>query len=178
MQSLEQAIGRELRWRPRSAFSRTYDLVDPGTEGGGPFATLAWRPGLLLAGPAAARSGDGDWDFRRLGLVRGRILVTAAGGGSTVGTLSRYWRRAVLRLEGGGEYTWRREALWSRARRFEDANGVPVVRLRPALWPPAGSARVEVEASAAPATERALLACLGWYLTVLERGRHAAGAGA
>lgn len=178
MQSLEQAVGRELRWRPRSAFSRTYDLVDPGAEAGAPFATLAWRPGLLLAGPATVRSGDGEWDFRRLGLVRGRILVTAAGGGSTVGTLSRYWRRAVLRLDGGREFTWRREALWSRTRRFEDANGVPVVRLRPTLWPPAGAAGVEIEASAAPAAERALLACLGWYLTVLERGRHAAGAGA
>jgi hypothetical protein len=177
MQSLEQAIGRELRWEPRSAFSRTYDLVDPRTEGGEPFATLVWRPGLLLGGPAEARSGDGAWRFRRRGLVRGTVLVTAEGGETPLATLRIYWRRAVLRLEGGRVFTWRRESFWRSAWRFEDANGTPVVRIRRALWPPAGAARVEIEASAAPASERALLACLGWYLTVLDRSRSAARAG-
>lgn len=178
MQSLREAIGRELRWQPRGAFSHTYDLVDPRTEGGEPYATLSWRPGLLMGGPAEAASGDGYWSFRRLGLVRGRVLVTAEGSGQPLATVRRHWRRAVLRYEDGREFTWRPESLWSRVRRFEDANGTPVVRLRGALWPPAGSATVEIEASAAGEADRALLACLGWYLSLLERRRHAAGAGA
>lgn len=178
MQSLEQAIGRELRWEPRSAFSRTYDLVDPRTEGGEPFATLIWRPGFLLGGPAEAHSGDGAWRFRRRGLLRGTVLVTAGDEESSVGTLRRYWRRAALRLEDGREFAWRRDFLWGLSSRFEDANGAPVVRIRRALWPPAGAGGVEIEASAAPARDRALLACLGWYLTVLDRSRNAANAGA
>jgi hypothetical protein len=178
MQSLQAAIGRDLRWAPRSAFSRTYDLVDPQTEGGEPYATLVWRPGLLLGGPAEARSGDGSWRFRRRGLVRGTIEVLAEGSETPLASLRRYWRRATLRLEGGREFTWRRESFWGLVWRFEDANGTPVVRIRRALWPPAGAARVEIEGSAGEAAERALLACLGWYLTVLDRRRHAASAGA
>lgn len=178
MQSLEQAIGRELLWKPRHAFSRTYDLVDPRTEGGEPYATLALRAGLLVGGSAEARSGDGSWRFRRRGLVHGAVLVTAGEDETPAATLRRYWRRAVLRLEGGREYVWRGESFWSLASRFEDANGTPVVRIRRALWPPVGAARVEIESSAAEAGERALLACLGWYLSVLDHRRHAAGAGA
>ncbi len=178
MQSLQSAIGRELRWQPRSAFSRTYDLVDPQSEGADAYATLVWRRGLFLSGLAEARSGDGAWRFRRRGLVRDRVLVTAGEDEAVVGTLERHWRRSVLRLESGREYVWRRESLWSRARHFEDANGTPVLRLRAALWPPAGAARVELEASAAEAAERALLACLGWYLSVLDSRRRAAAAGA
>jgi len=178
MQSLGEAIGRELRWQPRGSFSHPYDLVDPQTEGGEPYATLVWRPGLLMCGPAEASSGVGSWRFRRLGLVRGQVLVTAEGSGQPLATLRRHWRRAVLRCEDGREFTWRPESLWGRVRRFEDANGTPVVRLRRALWPPAGAARVEIETSAAGAADRALLACLGWYLSLRERGRHAAGAGA
>ena len=178
MQSLEQAVGRELRWKPRHAFSRTYDLVDPRTEGGEPYASLALRAGFLLGGSAEATSGDGSWRFRRRGIVRGAVLVTAGDGEDPVATLQRHWRRAELRLEGGREYVWRGEPFWSLASRFEDANGTSVVRIRRSLWPPAGAARVEIEASAAPARERALLACLGWYLTVLDHRRRAAGAGA
>jgi hypothetical protein len=178
MQSLQSAVGRELRWQPRSAFSHTYDLVDPRSEGVEPYATLVWRPGFFLSGPAEASSGDGNWRFHRRGVVRGRIVVTAGSDETSLGTVRRYWRRAVLRLESGREYVWRRESFWSLVRRFEDSNGTPVVRLRRALWPPAGAARVEIEASAADASERALLACLGWYMSLIDSHRRAARAGA
>ena len=178
MQSLQSAIGRRLRWQPRSAFARTYDLVDPQNEGAEPYATLAWRRGLFLGGPAEARSGDGAWRFERRGLFRGEVVVTAGNRPDQVGTLRWHWRRAVLRLESGREYTWRRESCWSRVGRFEDPNCTPVVRLRRTLWPPSGAARVEIESSGGDASERALLACLGWYLSVLESHRRAAAAGA
>ncbi len=175
MQSLQAAIGRELRWRPRSPFSSTYDLVDPANEGGDPFATLVRRPGFLLRRPADVQSGDGAWRFQRRGLARGRVLVLVEGQAEPVAELRRYWRRAVIRLEDGGtEFTWRRESLWGRSWRFEDANGVVAVRLRLGLWPPAGSARVEIESSVAGPRERALLVCLAWYLALMERSAHAA----
>jgi hypothetical protein len=177
MQSLQEAIGRELRWKPRSAFSRTYDLVDPQADGGTPFATLVWRPGLLMGGPAEARSGDGCWRFRRRGFLRGRVFVMPEEGESPLATLREHWRHGRMRFEDGREFIWRRESLWGLAWRFEDANGTPVVRIRRALWPPAGAARVEIESSAAEAGDRALLACLGWYLVVLDHIRHVAHAG-
>ena len=101
MRSLQEAIGNELRWQPRGLLSRTHDLVDPQAGDGEPYATLVWRPGFLLGGPAEARSGDGCWTFRRRGLLRGSVTVAAEGGGEPVGELREHWRRAVLRLEDG-----------------------------------------------------------------------------
>ena len=177
MRSLQEAIGNELRWQPRGLLSRTHDLVDPQAGDGEPYATLVWRPGFLLGGPAEARSGDGCWTFRRRGFLRGSVTVAAEGGGAPVGELREHWRRAVLRLEDGSEFVWRRESLWSRTWRFEDANGTPVVRMRRILRSLAGAAAVEVESSAAPTGQRALLACLGWYLVLLSRGLAAARSG-
>ena len=174
MRSLQDAIGRELLWKPRSLFSRTHDLVDPEVDGGEPFATLVWRPGLLIRGPAEAQSGDGRWIFRRRGFFRTVVLVMPPDGAVPLGTLRRYWRRAVLRFEDGRQFVWRRESLFSTVWRFEDGNGTAVLRLKTRFPFPRHTARVELESSSAPAADRALLACLGWYLLLLARRRSAA----
>jgi hypothetical protein len=173
MRSLREAIGRELIWKPRSLLSRTHDLVDPEAGDAEPYATLVWRPGLLMRGPAEAQSGDGRWFFRRRGLFRMLVLVTAQEGSAPVATLRRHWRRGVLRFEDGREFVWRRQAFWSPSWRFDDANGTAVVRFQWRFSLPRSTARVEFESSAAPPADRALLACLGWYLVLMARRRAA-----
>ena len=177
MRSLQDAVGRELLWKPRSLLSRTHDLVDPEATEGEPYATLVWRPGFLLRGPAEAQAGDGRWFFRQRGFLRMNVLVTAPDGAAPLATLRRHWRRAVLRFEDGREFVWRRESFLSTVWRFEDANGTAVLRLRTGFPFPRSRARVEIEASSAPAADRALLACLGWYLVLMARRRSAARAG-
>ena len=174
MRSLQEAIGRELLWKPRSLLSRTHDLVDPEAGDGEPYATLVWRPGFLLRGLAEAQSGDGGWLFRQQGFFRMVVLVTARGEAAPLATLRRHWRRAVLRFEDGREFVWRRESFFSLTWRFEDANGTAVVRLHWRFSLPRSTTRVEFGSSAAPAADRALLACLGWYLVLAARRRAAA----
>jgi len=177
MRSLQEAIGRELRWKPRSLLSRFHDLVDPQSDDGEPYATLHWRPGLMMRGPAEAESGDGRWRFRPRGLWRGQVLVLAPDDDASVATLRRFWRRSVLRFEDGREFVWRRQSWWSCSWRFEDGNGTAVVRLRGSFPIPRATARVEIDSSAAPVETRALLTCLGWYLIILARRRAAAHGG-
>jgi hypothetical protein len=178
MRSLEETIGRELTWKPRSLLSRTHDLVDPQTSGAGPYATLVWRAGFLMQAPAEAQSGDGSWCFMHLGFFRRNVRVLAADGTTPVATLKRYWRRGVLRFEDGREFVWRRQAFWSPTWRFEDTNGTAVVRFHWRFSLPRSTTRVEFESSATAAADRALLACLGWYLVLTSRRRAAAhGAG-
>jgi len=171
VRSLQDAVGRELLWKPRSLLSRTHDLVDPETRDGEPFATLVWRPGFLMRAPAEAQTGDGGWFFQQRGLLGMTVLVTPQDGAAPVATLQRYWRRAVLRFEDGREFVWRRESILTRTCRFEDGNGTTVLRLRTRIPFPRSTARVEIESSSAPAADRALLACLGWYLVLLARRR-------
>jgi hypothetical protein len=177
MRSLQEAVGRELEWKPRSLLSRIHDLVDPETTGGEPYATLQWRPGFMLQGPAEVESGDGRWIFRSRGFFRESVLVLAEDGITQLAAFRRCWRRGVLRLEDGREFTWRRESFLSSAWRFEDGNGTPVVRFRSRFSFPRSLTRVEIEATAAPAADRALLSCLGWYLLALSRRRAATHAG-
>jgi hypothetical protein len=178
MRSLQEAIGRELIWKPRSLLSRTHDLVEAGEGAAGPYATLLWRAGLLMHAPAEAQSGDGHWYFVPQGFFRQNVRVLAADGKTPVATLKRSWRRGVLRLEDGRGFVWRRQAFWSPSWRFEDTNGTAVVRFQWRFSLPRSTTRVEFESSAAPPIDRALLACLGWYLVLMSRRRHAAyGAG-
>jgi hypothetical protein len=177
VRSLQEAVGRELLWKPRSLLSRTHDLVDPEAGEGEPYATLLWRPGFLLRGPAEAQSGDGRWLFQPRGFFRERVIVLAQEGTAPLATLRRYWRRAALRFEDGREFVWRRDSFWRRAWRFEDGGGAVVVRLRARFPWLRSTARVEIETSSAPAADRALLACLGWYLVLLARRRAAAHGG-
>jgi hypothetical protein len=172
VKSMQDAVGRELLWRPRSLLSRTHDLVDPEVGDDEAYATLLWRPGFLLRGPAEAQSGDGCWLFRQQGLFQ--MVVLAKEGAAPLATLRQHFRSAVLRLEDGREFVWRRESLFSRTRRFDDANGTAVVRFHWRFSLPRSTARVEIDSSAAPAADRALLASLGWYLMLVSRRRAAA----
>jgi hypothetical protein len=174
VRSLQDAIGRELVWRPRSLLSRTHDLVDPEAREAEPFATLVWRAGFALQNPAEAHSGDGSWHLAPRGFFRRQVDVVAADGRTPVGTLKRYLRRGVLRLEDGREFTWRRRTFWSPTWLFEDANGTVAVRFRWRFALPRSVMRVEFEASTAPPSDRALLACLGWYLVLMSRRQVAA----
>jgi hypothetical protein len=171
MRSLQEALGRELAWRRRGLLSNTYDLIDPAQAEAEPWATLVRGSGLRLRAPAQVRSGDGNWEFRRVGLFRARVLVLAPEGTAPLATLTRAWRGGVLRFEDGREFVWRREASWRPAWRFEDGNGITVIRLHRDLLQPLGVTRVAFESSAAPGTELTLLACLGWYLVLLGRRR-------
>jgi len=179
VRSLQDAVGRELLWKPRSLLSRTHDLVDPEAGDGEPYATLVWRPGFLWRGPAEAQSGDGRWFFRPRGFFRESVIVLAQDGAAPLAMLRRHFRRAVLRFEDGSrEFVWRRESFWSTVWRFEDGNGTAVLRLRTQFPLLRSKARVEIESSSAPAADRALLACLGWHLVLMARRRAAAhGAG-
>jgi hypothetical protein len=80
----------------------------------------------------------------------------------------------VLRLEDGREFIWRRQAFWSPSWRFEDTNGTAVVCFQWRFSLPRSTTRVEFESSAAPPADLAMLACLGWYLVLMSRRRHAA----
>jgi hypothetical protein len=174
MKSLQEAIGRELIWKPRSLLSRTHDLLDQEADAAGPYATLVWRAGFRLQAPAEAQSGDGSWHFIPQGFFHQHVRVVAADGKTPVATLKRHWRRGVLRFEDGREFVWRRHAFWSPSWRFEDSNGMAVVRFQWRFSLPRSTTRVEFESSAAPAADRALLACLGWYLVLMSRRRLAA----
>lgn len=174
MRSLQEAIGRELVWKPRGLLSGTHDLVDPDAGDAGLYATLIWRPGFLLQAPAEAQSGDGSWWFHHQGFFRQNVRVLAADGRTPVATLKRSWRRGVLRFEDGREFVWRRQAFWSPSWRFDDANGTAVARFQWRFSLPRSTTRVEFESSAAAASDRALLACLGWYVVLMSRRRVAA----
>jgi hypothetical protein len=173
MRSLQEAVGRELLWKPRSLLSRTHDLVDPDGDPAEPYATLVWPAGFRLRAPAEARSGDGSWLLLRPGFLGRMVTVVAADGGAPVATLKRFWRRGVLRFEDGRVFVWRRRAFWSPSWRFEDSNGTTVVRFGWRFSLLRSTMRVEFESSAASAADRALLACLGWYLVLLSRRRAA-----
>jgi hypothetical protein len=177
LRSLRESVGRELLWKGRSLFSYVHDLVDPEAGDGDSYATLLWRPGLMLRGRAEAQSADGSWWFQPRGFFRERVVVLTRDGEAPLATLRRYFRRAALRFEDGREYSWRRPSFWSRTWVFEDPNGTVVVRLRREWAFLRSRARVEFESSAASTSERALLACLGWYL-ILVAGRRAAAAAA
>lgn len=174
MRSLEEAVGCELVWKSRGLLSRIHDLVDPEAIAAGPYATLVWRAGFPMQAPAEAQSGDGSWHFVHQGFFRQNVRVVAADGRTPVATLKRYWLRGVLRFEDGREFTWRRDAFWSPSWRFEDANGTVVVRFRWRFSLPRSTTRVEFDSTAAPSADRALLACLGWYLVLASRRRVAA----
>jgi hypothetical protein len=177
LRSLQEAVGRELIWKPRGLLSRTHDLLDPDSVAAGPYATLVCRAGFAVQAPAAAQSGDGSWHFLQQGFFRQNVRVLAADGKTPVATLKRSWRRGVLRFEDGREFVWRRQAFWSPSWRFDDANGTAVVRFQWRFSLPRSTTRVEFESSAAPTTDRALLACLGWYLVLMSRRRAAAHGG-
>jgi len=174
MRSLQEAIGRELVWKPRSLLSRTHDLVDPEASTVEPYATLVLRARFVRQAPGEAQSGDGSWHFLPQGFFRRNVRVLAADRSTRVAALKHSWRRGVLRFEDGREFVWRRQAFWSPIWRFEDANGTAVVRFHWKFSLPRSTARVEFDSSAAPAADRALLACLGWYLVLMSRRRHAA----
>jgi hypothetical protein len=176
MRSLQEAIGRELMWRQRALFSPSYDLVDPESRAGEPYATMLWREGFLSWGSKAeARSGDGAWRFLLRGFFGDRVLVLGAGD-AAVATFRQGWRRGILTTQDGRELTWRRASLLSREWRFEDSNGVPVVTFRTRFQILRGVGRVAFESSAASPGDQALLACLGWYLLLRRRARAARGA--
>jgi hypothetical protein len=175
MRSLQEALGRELLWQPRSLLSRAYDLVDPDNPDGDPFATLTTERGLLFYPGAKVESAGGAWLFRPRGLFRERVLVLPDGPGPPLATYRRYWRRGVLRFEGGKEFVWRRPSFWSLSRCFEDGDGIPIARFRTRFSFPRATTWMELDASAGRASEAPLLACLGWYLLLLARRRGAHG---
>jgi hypothetical protein len=174
VRSLQDATGLELLWKRRSLLSRTHDLVDPEVGNAEPYATLVWRAGFVMQAPAEAQSGDGSWYFVHQGFFHQNVRVLAADGSTPVATLKRHWRRGVLRFEDGRGFIWRRQSFWSPSWRFEDANGTAVVRFHWRFSLPRSTTRVEFETSAAPPADRALLACLGWYMVLMSRRRVAA----
>jgi hypothetical protein len=174
MRSLHEAAGRELLWRPRSLLSRIYDLVDPDETEAEPYATLTLRGGFLSYPRARGESVDGCWLFRHRGFFREGVTVQVEGSQTPLATFRRYWRRGVVRFEDGREFVWRPVSFWGLAWRFEDPNGMPVVRFRTRFSFPRATTRMELDSSAGRPAGVALLACLGFYLLVLARRRHAA----
>ncbi len=173
MRSLENALGRELLWRPRSLLSRTYDLVDGEAEPGEPYATLTTEGGLLAPPRAHGETGAGSWLFRPRGFFRERVLVLLEGSDSPLAVFRRHWRRGVLRFEGGKEFVWRRPSFWSLSWAFEDPGGARAVRFSTRLSFPRASTRVELDPSVGRGSDAPLLVCLGWYLLLLARRRRA-----
>ncbi len=177
MRSLQEALGRELLWQPRSLLSRTYDLVEPESPTSEPFATLTTEGAFYQRPRAEAESAAGVWRFRARGFLREQVLISAAGADSPLATFRRQWRRGVLRLEGGKEFVWRRPSFWSFVWAFEDQNDMAVVRFRSRLRFPRATTVVQLGNGVERVSEAPLLACLGWYLLLLARRHRATSSG-
>lgn len=170
-----ETAGRELVWRARGIYSRTFDLTDPSCDGSEPYATLTWRRGLFP--PADGETSEGRWELRPRGFWHSRILVVPAGSATPAGAFLPGWIGGVLRFEDGRRFRWHRVSWWRSAWAFETADGTPLVRLRHRFAWLRAAATIVIEPAAAETPEAPLLALLGWYLMLLARRRRAAAAG-
>ena len=173
MRALAGALGCDLAWQARSLLSRTYDLVDHAAPETGSFAMLTVRR-MSFVPHAEIESAGGRWSLRRAGFWRPRVLVLAGDAPAPLATFTRTLGSGLLRFEDGRAYRWRRPSFWSLGRRFEDADGMPVVSLHYRFGFPRGRGGVELGTGAERLPEAALLAGLGWYLVLLARRRSAA----
>jgi hypothetical protein len=158
MQTLQAIEGRDLRWVRPKRTKLAFQLRDEEAV----LATLAWARGSRAQG-AWAR---GQYDFRREGWLRQRILVhdAAAGdSGEPVATMAS--RGGALSLPDGRALLWKKPARWTNERVWVDSDATELVRFRPRR----GETLVTIQPGASSLPDLPLLLLLGQYLLVLTQ---------
>ncbi len=165
MESLQEAIGRKLRWRQTRVFRRHYDLL----AGGETVGELAREN--LLGTRIRARVLAETWEFDRGRFPYRAITFRREGSDVEVGVFRRGLFTARLELAGGKSYRFKRTRWWGRESAFLDREDHPLVRFRVGFNPFLASAEVRVARRADALPELGLLVAAGFYLLVLRRGR-------
>jgi hypothetical protein len=141
---------------------RRYEL----RAGNAVVATLCWETawGSLATGETA----EGRWTLKRVGFVRPRVTVRAAGSETQAAMVTLDWAgNGDVQLADGHEFRWARMGFWHSEWAFTGTGGQPLLVFKPRFVMMRSEAEITVEAQALSLPELSLLALLGWYLMVL-----------
>lgn len=147
-------------WKRAGRGRRSFKLENPS----GTIATLRFRRALSSLGEAKAR--EGEWTFKRVGFLRPRVTVREAGSDADIGLFhASLGGDGKLEMADGSSFTRSSRGFWHARRVWRDARGNEVMVVEPKSVL-ASTATVTL-GDASKGTPVALLACLGYYLTVL-----------
>ncbi len=188
MRLIQEVADRELIWHQPSSLRQDYELRAADEV----VATLRWEKGW--GSLATARTGAGEWTYKRSGFWRQRVGVRPVGSEREVATFVPEWTgNGALTVEGGRAYRragkgfWGMEKVWQER---EDApplvgfkhKGVMKTEAQVILSPAAAVlpeiaqlddlyrpvAPEEMAPPSTPLADLPLLVTLGFYLMVLE----------
>lgn len=147
-------------WRRAGRGRRSFKLENSS----GTVATLRLRRALSSLGEAKAR--DGEWTFKRVGFLRPRVTVREAGSDTDIGVFhASLGGDGKLEMADGSSFTRSSRGFWHARRVWRDARGNEVMIVEPkSVLTSTATVTLGEAAKGAPV---ALLACLGYYLTVL-----------
>lgn len=156
-------------WKRAGRGRRAFKLDNPS----GTVATLKFRRALSSLGEAQAR--DGEWTFKRVGFLRPRVTVREAGSDADIGVFhASLGGDGTLEMADGTKFTRSSRGFWHARRVWRDARGNEVMVVEPKSVLTSTATVTLGEAS--KGTPVALLACLGYYLTVLAADEDASAA--
>lgn len=161
MKSLAEFTWSELRWVRSAAFRREYEL-----RAGDELAAVL-RIDNLFGAHAAAESGDGCWEFERVGFWRNKVTVRAEGNNTHIAVfkISRWGDGGgMLQLADGRKFSAAAD-FWGTDYEFRNEAGEFVLRLI-SKGVMRASAKIEVHSGADRLPEPPWLVMLGWYLVL------------
>lgn len=154
---LDEADQRALEWA--GVGRRESQLV----AGGDLVAAMTWASAHGCG--ATGRSADGEWAFKRTGLMRPRVAVRGEGSATDLAVVNMGWAKSDLLLADGTAYVLRYSGFLHPKLTVLDSRGEPVMSLVPR-----GVARrrahITVERPGDP--NASMLAVLAWYLLLLS----------
>jgi hypothetical protein len=163
MKALRDLVGLELGWAQPERFRRRFELRQEADL----VATLEWEK--AFGSLATATAADGRWTFKRGGFLSPHVTVRDAGSDSNLAVFRPGWTGSgAVEHASGRRFLWTSANFWSTQWewRLPDGTGLLTFRRLSVL------ARMEGQLQVAPVSasipEAALLACLGWYLLILQ----------
>jgi hypothetical protein len=162
MKPFAEALEREWAWKRPGMWRRRFEL----RAGGELLAVLESRAplGATLWGQTAG----GEWQVRHMGLLRGWVRVTPAGGGDAVAEFHPRWFGAGdVTTRGGQALRWHRADFWGRRWEMVDSGGLMRLAFErgPGFLNPDTFVRLSPAARADPELEPLVL--LGFYILLL-----------
>jgi hypothetical protein len=162
VKSIRDVLGQTLHWQKPEALGRYWELM-AGQE---VIATLKFeRMGGTLA---TATCADGQWTFKRSGFLHVRVHVRKAGSDQDVAIFFPRWNGSgTLEGPGGARTLWYSKGFFHAQWGWQTETGADVMTLTSSSSFLKHMADVVVAPEASGRSDLALLALVGFYLSVL-----------
>jgi hypothetical protein len=163
MKPLRDLVGRELTWTQPERFHRRFELRSDAEV----IATLQWEK--AFGSLAAAVTADGGWTFKRGGFLKPHVTVREEGKASNLAVFEPGWTGSgSLEHANGRRFRWKSANFWSTQWAWSLPDGAGLLTFKRLSVLMRAEGQLEVAPAAASIPEAALLACLGWYLLILQ----------